>query len=90
MLTYSERGNVVQVVVHWANGQRNTIKASDIRSRFDVDSIRFTVNGAGTGGEESPEPTSEELYINGTGVGQSPCRGIPTPLAAAAGATKWV
>lgn len=66
VLTYSERGNVVQVVVHWANGQRNTIKASDIRSRFDVDSIRFTVNGAGTGGEESPEPTSEELYINGT------------------------
>ena len=41
VLTYSERGNVVQVVVHWANGQSNTIKASDIRSRFGVASIRL-------------------------------------------------
>jgi len=48
-LEYSELGNVIKLVVHWTNGQKNTFKPSDgsnsIRSVFGVDSIRFTVNG---------------------------------------------
>ena len=32
-LTYSQLGNVIQVVVRWANGQSTTISASNIRSR---------------------------------------------------------
>ena len=66
-LTYSPQGNVIQVVVHWANGQSNTVSASNIRSRFGVDAIRFTVNGAGTGEPALPEQPSAggELYING-------------------------
>lgn len=69
VLTYSDKGNVVQVVVHWTNGQKNTISAGSIRSRFGVKSIRFTVNGAGTGGESKPETPAagtEDLYINGS------------------------
>lgn len=68
VLTYSPLGNVIQVVIHWANGQSNTVKAGDIRSCFDVDAIRFTVNGAGTGegaGSDVPSETGA-LYINGT------------------------
>lgn len=53
-LTYSQLGNVIQAVVRWSNGQSSTISASNIRSRFDVRSIRFTVNGAGTGGGTTP------------------------------------
>lgn len=69
-LTYSDKGNVIQAVVHWANGQSNTIKAANIRSRFGVDSIRFTVNGAGTGGqpETGTPPGGSDLYINGSKV----------------------
>ena len=70
-LTYSDKGNVIQVVVHWANGQSNTVKASDIRSRFGVDSIRFTVNEMGNSGSTGPvTPPSGGggLYINGTEV----------------------
>ena len=69
-LTYSKLGNVIQVVVHWSNGQSSTIKASNIRSRFDVRSIRFTVNGAGTG-ETATSPTaggSGSVSINGSGT----------------------
>lgn len=67
VLTYSAQGNVVKVVVHWANGQSNTINTGNIRSRFNVDSIRFTVNGAGTG-DKPPQQTPSSgtgLYING-------------------------
>ncbi|WP_160634502.1 SpoIID/LytB domain-containing protein [Pseudoflavonifractor sp. 60] len=75
-LTYSPLGNVIQVVVHWANGQSNTISASYIRSRFDVRSIRFTVNGAGTGTptvpEDQPSGGADSLegkyIISGTGT----------------------
>ena len=68
VLTYSDKGNVIQIVVHWANGQKNTISAGSIRSRFGVNSIRFTVNGAGAGGESKPEPPagSTDISINGS------------------------
>ena len=69
-LTYSDLGNVIRATVHWANGQSSTISASNIRSRFDVRSIRFTVNGAGTGETSTPDlpGNSEEIYINGSPV----------------------
>ena len=72
-LTYSQLGNVIQVTVRWANGQSSTISASNIRSRFDIMSIRFTVNGAGTGsGTSSNGPATpasgSDLYINGSKV----------------------
>ena len=47
-LEYSQLGNVIEVVIHWANGKTNSIYPSGtnaIRSVFDVSSIRFTVNG---------------------------------------------
>lgn len=68
-LTYSKLGNVIQAVVRWANGQSSTISASNIRSRFDVRSIRFTVNGATPDGTAAPlEPSvSSEIFVNGTG-----------------------
>lgn len=53
-LTYSKLGNVIQAVVRWNNGQSSTISVGKIRSWFGVDSIRFTVNGAGTGGLADP------------------------------------
>ncbi|MCI9155530.1 MAG: SpoIID/LytB domain-containing protein [Lawsonibacter sp.] len=64
-LTYSELGNVIKVVVRWANGQTNTISASNIRSRLGLNSIRFTVNGAGTSGTSVPAAPSSDVYING-------------------------
>ena len=66
-LTYSQLGNVIQAVVHWANGQSSTISASNIRKRFGVDAIRFTVNGAGTGEPADPvqPPAGESIAING-------------------------
>ena len=69
-LTYSDLGNVIRATVHWANGQSSTISASNIRSRFDVRSIRFTVNGAGTGETSTPDlpGNSDEIYINGSPV----------------------
>lgn len=69
-LTYSKLGNVLQVVVHWANGQSNTIGVDKIRSRFGVRSIRFTVNGTGTGGTVAPDTSGNrgEIYINGSAV----------------------
>jgi len=67
-LTYSKLGNVIQVVVRWANGQSSTISASNIRSRLDVSAIRFTVNEAGTTGTTVPSvpSTSDDIYINGS------------------------
>lgn len=45
-LTYSELGNVVEITVHWTNGQKNSITPKlGLKSIFGVDSIRFTVNG---------------------------------------------
>ena len=47
-LTYSELGNVIQVAIHWTNGQSNTItqrSSNTIRGVFNLRSIRFTVNG---------------------------------------------
>ena len=65
VLTYSPQGNVIQAVVHWKNGQSNTISASNIRSRFGVYAIRFTVNGAGTGEGQPPAPSGGDAVING-------------------------
>lgn len=71
-LTYSSLGNVIQATVHWANGQKSTISASNIRNRFDVRSIRFTVNGAETGDTATPPPSgSGDVYINGSAVPNS-------------------
>jgi len=69
-LTYSKLGNVVQAVVRWSNGQSNTISAGNIRSRFGVDSIRFTVNGAGTTGTQPPEQAGD-ISIDGSGTADS-------------------
>ena len=67
-LTYSDKGNVIQAVVHWTNGQSNTISAGNIRSRFGVNSIRFTVNGATPNGT-APSQTSAppDIFVNNTG-----------------------
>lgn len=71
-LTYSKLGNVIQAVVRWSNGQSSTISASNIRSRFDVRSIRFTVNGAGTGDGTAVTPPAAgggaSMSINGSGT----------------------
>ena len=69
-LTYSKLGNVIKAVVHWKNGQSNTISAGNIRSRFGVDSIRFTVNGAGTTGTQPPEQAGD-ISIDGSGTAGS-------------------
>jgi len=56
-LTYSDLGNVIKLVVHWTNGQKNTFKPDDIRSYFALNSIRFTVNDVTVqGSEEEEEP----------------------------------
>lgn len=65
VLTYSPQGNVIQVAVRWANGQSNTISASDIRGRLGVYSIRFTVNGSGTGEGQPAGPSGTDIVING-------------------------
>ena len=75
-LTYSQLGNVIRVAVHWANGQSNTITPQSkpgIRSIFDVNSIRFTVNGAGTGdaGAGSSSAPAGDISINGSGTADS-------------------
>lgn len=66
-LTYSQLGNVLQVVVRWANGQSSTIGVDRIRSRFDVRSIRFTVNGAGTTSAQAASSGSGGISVNDTG-----------------------
>lgn len=67
-LTYSEKGNVILAVIHWANGQSNTLTPSNIRSRLGVNSIRFTVNGQSpSGGDSSAVPSGGGggISING-------------------------
>jgi stage II sporulation protein D len=68
-LTYSQLGNVLRVVVRWANGQSSTIGVDKIRSRFDVRSIRFTVNGMGAGDVSQPgQPSAgEDIFVNDAG-----------------------
>ena len=67
-LTYSDLGNVIRLEVYWTNGQKNTFKPSDgrssIRSVFGVNSIRFTVNDAGTAPEPEAPPVS--FWVNRT------------------------
>lgn len=65
VLTYSELGNVIQLVVHWSNGQTNTFTPSNIRSAFGVSSIRFTVNGNTV---TSGGTSSGTVSINGSAV----------------------
>lgn len=71
-LKYSELGNVIQLVVHWNNGQSNSFSPSgstrtSIRSVFDVKSIRFTVNNETVGRRESRarDDQEERLTVNG-------------------------
>jgi len=59
-LTYSDLGNVIKLVVHWTNGQKNTFKPDDIRAYFGLNSIRFTVNDVTVQGSEDGE---EEVII---------------------------
>lgn len=66
-LTYSQLGNVLQVVVRWANGQSSTIGVDKIRSRFGVNSIRFTVNSAGTSSAQTDPSGSGGISVNDTG-----------------------
>jgi len=60
-LTYSDLGNVIKLIVHWTNGQRNTFKADDIRSYFGLNSIRFTVNDVTVQGSTDVE---EEIVVS--------------------------
>lgn len=61
-LTYSDLGNVIAVKVNYANGQSNTIKPTNMRSVFNVSSIRFQVNSSGSG-----TPSDGSLSVNGSG-----------------------
>ena len=58
---------------HWANGRTNTLTPSNIRSRFGVNSIRFTVNGQTPDLTQQPAPsvpsTGGSLSINGSQTG---------------------
>ena len=64
-LTYSDLGNVIAVKVNYANGQSNTITPIKMRSVFNVSSIRFQVNSAGSGtGGTAPDGS---LAVNGSG-----------------------
>ena len=62
-LTYSDLGNVIAVKVNYANGQSNTFKPTSIRSTFNVSSIRFQVNSAGSG---SGGASDGSLPVNGS------------------------
>lgn len=75
-LTYSELGNVLKIVVHWANGKTNTFRSNgsssaknDIRSSFNLNSIRFTVNGetVQSGGGSSSAAAGGTFAVNGSG-----------------------
>lgn len=47
-LKYSELGNVIELKVHWSNGQTSSFYpglGATIRNNFGLNSIRFTVNG---------------------------------------------
>ncbi len=68
-LTYSNLGNVIKLVVHWTNGQKNTFKPDEIRSYFGLNSIRFTVNGVTVEGsvdveEEEIVPEENTFVLN--------------------------
>lgn len=69
-LTYSKMGNVIRLVVHWANGQTNTFRPSGtgvgIRANFGLNSIRFTINGqtVNAGGGSSADGG---YAVNGSG-----------------------
>ena len=73
-LTYSQLGNVIQVAIHWTNGQSNTItqrSSNTIRGVFNLRSIRFTVNGqtvsSGTSGSGDGSYTvNDSETISGT------------------------
>ena len=76
-LEYSELGNVIAVTVHWENGKTNSIYPSGgnaIRSVFDVDSIRFTVNGetvnpaSKTASRSARSTSGSDLSVNGESV----------------------
>lgn len=79
-LKYSKLGNVIEVVIHWKNGQTNSIYPSGtnaIRSVFNVSSIRFTINGetvSSTGRSASVQSASGRsasgsgLAVNGESV----------------------
>ena len=68
-LEYSELGNVIELVVHWTNGQSSSFYPSlgaGIRSNFGVDSIRFTVNGETVSPRGRSSRGSGEIQINGS------------------------
>lgn len=79
-LKYSKLGNVIEVIIHWKNGQTNSIYPSGtnaIRSVFNVSSIRFTINGetvSSTGRSASVQSASARstsgsgLAVNGESV----------------------
>ena len=62
-LTYSDLGNVIAVKVNYANGQSNTFKPTNMRSTFNISSIRFQVNNSGSG-----TPSDGSLAVNGSGT----------------------
>lgn len=72
-LKYSQLGNVIEVVIHWENGQTNSVYPSGskaIRSMFGVDSIRFTVNGetVNSTGKSVSRSASDGYTVNGEPV----------------------
>ena len=77
-LEYSKLGNVIAVTVHWKNGKTNSIYPSGsnaIRSVFDVNSIRFTVNGEtgnpsskSVSGRSANSTSGSGLTVNGDSV----------------------
>ena len=77
-LEYSKLGNVIAVTIHWKNGKTNSIYPSGsnaIRSVFDVNSIRFTVNGEtvnpsskSVSGRSAKSTSGSGLTVNGDSV----------------------
>lgn len=65
-LTYSDLGNVIAVKVNYANGQSNTFKPTNMRSTFNISSIRFQVNNSGSGSGGTASDGS--LAVNGSGT----------------------
>lgn len=67
VLTYSERGNVIQIKANYTNGQSSTIRqrSSDLRSLFGLYSIRFTVNGKGASSGGAVSSSGGGVTVNG-------------------------